>query len=311
MRLSLRNSPSSRRPRSPRTSVMASGASGRGYTNAGSAASGSSASTSTTDRAARPRPRRDAREGVRRNAAASSAASAAAVRRRWERPRGTAAPPPPCRGRARRASRRDRPDGRHRLALTGREGLAVEDDDDVLARPRVVAGLEALHGAEVRRLLAQADGEKFADRIRRHFVVVREVDGVGLAVAARAARRAVVQVERGHVGRRQPGLDVEPGRVAPPLHRDAGRREDDRDVAPQGRAEVDAAASEHDPLLAAALVPARRRRMLLEEPRRSASGARKRPARGAGARARPSSTSTSGVPRGSSSTVVARLGRRS
>ena len=101
-------------------------------------------------------------------------------------------------------------DGRHRLALKGREGLAVEDDDDVLARPRVVAGLEALHGAEVRRLLAQADGEKFADRIRRHFVVVREVDGVGLAVAPRAARRAVVKVERGHVGRRQPGLDVEP-----------------------------------------------------------------------------------------------------
>ena len=50
------------------------------------------------------------------------------------------------------------------------------------------------HLKQVRRLLAQADGEKFADRIRRHFGVVREVDGVGLAVAARAARRAVIQV---------------------------------------------------------------------------------------------------------------------
>ena len=79
------------------------------------------------------------------------------------------------------------------------------------------------------------------------------------AVAARAARRAVVQVERGHLGRCDSGLDVQATLVAPPLHRDAGWREDDRDVAPQGRAEVDAAASEHDAFLAA-WDPARRRR---------------------------------------------------
>ena len=54
-------------------------------------------------------------------------------------------------------------DGRHRLAPEGREGLALEDDDDVLARPRVVGGLEALHGAEARRLPAQADGEEFTN----------------------------------------------------------------------------------------------------------------------------------------------------
>ena len=130
-------------------------------------------------------------------------------------------------------------DGRQNVALEGREGLAVENGDDVLARPRVVGGLEALHGAQVRRLLAQADGEKFtnlrascARRAPRTSSGYRRQDC--RTVVARAARRAVVHVERGHVGRRQPGLDVEPGRVAPPL-RDGGRREDDRDVAARRR----------------------------------------------------------------------------
>ena len=61
-------------------------------------------------------------------------------------------------------------DGRHRLALERRESVAVEDDDDVLARPRVVGGLKTLHGAEVLRLLAYADGEEVMD-----VVIVRKI----------------------------------------------------------------------------------------------------------------------------------------
>ena len=135
-------------------------------------------------------------DGVANGLAASSAAEAAScvgdgnalevLRRRAAAVRGRA---------RRRVRRRAAPDdGRQNVALEGRLlSVAVENGDDVLRAGPLHSGLEASHGAEVRRRRAQADGEKFTN-LRRA--------ALGEATDASGYRR---RLSKGRPPRRAPG----------------------------------------------------------------------------------------------------------